>query len=109
MSSFALGSDPLASMKVSISSSSLSNVSSLPSISTLLLSLSNSLPLSPSPSGDGSHEEGRCEEGPDNGTIDAVQDAAMDGTLDAATDIASDGAADIKTESDRDKWGMALW
>jgi len=109
MSSFALGSDSLASMKVSVSSSSLSDVSSLPFISTLLLPLSNSLPLSPSPLGDGSREEGGCEEGPDNGTIDAVQDAAMDGTLNAATDTASDGAADIKTEGDQDEWGMALW
>ena len=109
MSSFALGSDPLASMKVSVSSSSLSDVSSLPSISTSSSSLSDSLPLSPSPPGDGLCEEGSCEEGPDDGTIDAARDAATDGTLDAAADTAGDGAADSETEGDRDEWGMALW
>jgi len=118
MSSFTLGPDPLASMKLSMSSSSLSDAF-LPPISRLesaeSSSLSDLLPPSLSPTGDGSCEEGRCEEGPDDGTIDGTQDdatddtldAAADDTLDAAADTARNGAADVETKGDRDKWGMA--
>jgi hypothetical protein len=75
MSSFTLGPDLLASMKLSMSSSSLFDafpllISRLES--TELSSLSNPLPPSLSPTGDGLREEGRCKEGPDDGTINGT-------------------------------------
>ena len=111
MSSFALGPDPLVSMKLSMSSSSLSNAFPPPTSrleSAESSSLSDLLPPSLSPTGDGSHEEGRCEEGPDDGTIDSARDDATDATLDTATDTARDGAADVETEGNQDEWGMAV-
>ena len=114
MSSFALGPDPLVSMKLSMSSSSLSDAFPLPTLrleSTESSLLSDPLPPSLSPTGDGLHEEGRCEEGSDNGTIDGARDdatdatlnTAADDTLNAAVDTAHDGAADVETEGDRDE------
>jgi hypothetical protein len=44
------------------------------------------------------------EEGPSDGLIDSVRDNPTD----AAADPVGNGAADIKTEGDRDKWGMAM-
>ena len=79
-------------------------------------SLSDPLPPSLSPTGDGSREEGGCEEGPNDGTINGAQDNATDNTLDTAVDdtlnmavdTARDRAADVETKGDRDEWGMAV-
>src|SRR6266851_442202 len=111
MSSFTLGSDPLASMKLSMSFSSLSNVFPPPTLqleSTESSSLSNLLPPSLSPTGDGSCKEGGCKEGPDDGIINSARDNATDNTLDMAVDTACNRAADVETKGDWDEWGMAV-
>ena len=136
ISSFALGSAPLVSIKLSMSSSFLSDMLPLPSASQLESGMSSSpsdpLPPLSSPTGDGPCEEGGYKEGTGNGAIDAARDGAADGTLNTTADMAGDGTlddamdmagdsileaaadtagcgrADVEVEGDQDEWGMAV-